>query len=147
MATLARHFIRNLMCDNLSRVVCGRLWGLVNVFRELKSDQVCHCLARIPLRALVRDRAPAEVRYRGGGGGGRGRTHLRGERGCVPERCRAPQNEDTPLHLASEMGHVKVVAKLLKAEANKEVKNLVRGGGGYGRGEGGVEGCGSFSFF
>ena len=55
---------------------------------------------------------------------------MRGERVCVPERCRAPQNGDTPLHLASASGHTKVVVKLLNAKATIEVKNKVRGRGG-----------------
>ena len=68
-----------------------------------------------------------EVYYRSNGGCGRGRTRLRGERVCVPERCRATQNGDTPLHLASASGHTKVVVKLLNAKATIEVKNKVRG--------------------
>ena len=60
-----------------------------------------------------------------------GCTHLRsGERGGVPDRCRAPQIGWTPLHWAAEKGHAAVVEKLLAAQADKEAKDMVRGQGG-----------------
>ena len=65
--------------------------------------------------------------------GKRKRTHLRrGERGCLTERCRAPQGGATPLHRAAggvELGgrggsegggHAKVVQLLLAAGADVE---------------------------
>jgi len=60
-------------------------------------------------------------------GVGIGSKHLRRERGCLPERCRAPQEEKTPLHRAAEFGHAAVVEKLLAAGADKEAKDAVRG--------------------
>jgi hypothetical protein len=45
-----------------------------------------------------------EVWYRGGRSCGRERTHLRGETGCLPDRCRAPQNAETPLHFSGVSG-------------------------------------------
>ena len=55
--------------------------------------------------------------------------HLRGERGVLPERCRAPQGGFTPLHEAATGGHAAVVEQLLVAGAAKDVKNGVRGVG------------------
>ena len=40
---------------------------------------------------------------------------------------RAPQDEDTPLHLAASCGRAAVVEKLLAAGADKDAKNAVRG--------------------
>ena len=68
-------------------------------------------------------------------GSGRGRTHLRdGERGCLPERCCAPQNIWTPLHLAAVCGRAAVVEPLLTAGASVDATDKVRGGGGADRG-------------
>ena len=60
--------------------------------------------------------------------GGRGSTPLRGERGCAPDRCRAPQNGNTPLHGAAISGHSAVLEKLLAAGAAKDAPDEVRGG-------------------
>ena len=53
--------------------------------------------------------------------------HLRGERGVLPERCRAPQSGEMPLHHAAVEGHAAVVEQLLAAGAAKDAKNGVRG--------------------
>ena len=71
-----------------------------------------------------------EVVFKGRRGCGRGRTHLRGKRGCLPERCRAPQNGFTPLHEAAYRGHAAVVEQLLGAGAEKDAEDRVRGEGG-----------------
>ena len=42
---------------------------------------------------------------------------LRRVRVCVPERCRAPQDGDTPLDLAAANGHAVLVEMLLAVEA------------------------------
>ena len=55
---------------------------------------------------------------------------LRRERFCVLERCRAPQNGETPLHLAAINGRVAVVETLLKAEAATDATDKVREKGG-----------------
>ena len=62
-------------------------------------------------------------------GNGGGRTHLRGERDVLSERCRAPQHRNTPLHRAAKGGHAEVVEQLLAAGAAKDAKNAVRGVG------------------
>ena len=54
---------------------------------------------------------------------------MRGERGCLPDRCRAPQGGSTPLHFAAEYGHAAVVGLLLAAKADVAAKNAVIGGG------------------
>ena len=51
---------------------------------------------------------------------------MRGERGILPERCRAPQDGGTPLHLAVTGGHAAVVEQLLAAGAAKDAKDEVR---------------------
>ena len=68
-------------------------------------------------------------------GSGRGHTHLRrGERGVLPERCRAPQNGKTPLHCAAFKGHAAILAQLLAAGAAADAEDEVKGGGcGQGR--------------
>ena len=53
-----------------------------------------------------------------------------GEGGCLPERCRAPQDGCTPLHFAVAEGHAAVVEQLLDAGADMEAKDKVRGQGG-----------------
>ena len=66
-------------------------------------------------------------------GSGRGRTHLRGgEGGCLTERCRAPQDGHSPLHLSAQHGHSAMVEQLLAAGAAVDTQNEVRGVGGGG---------------
>ena len=55
---------------------------------------------------------------------------MRRERGCLPDRCPAPQGGWTPLHLAASSGHAAVTEALLAAGAKKEAETRVRGGGG-----------------
>ena len=59
----------------------------------------------------------------------RGPTNLRGEKGCLPERCCASQEGNTLLHLAVQLGFPVVVEKLLEFGLNKNAKNKVRGQG------------------
>ena len=47
----------------------------------------------------------------------------------MPERCRAPQNGDTPLDCAAGKGHAAVVEQLLAAGAATDAENNVRGAG------------------
>ena len=47
--------------------------------------------------------------------------------GCMPERCRAPQGGDTPLHRAAIEGHAAVVEQLLAAGAAVDTKDKVGG--------------------
>ena len=51
---------------------------------------------------------------------------------CLIERCRAPQDGHTPLHLAAMKGPASVVEQLLAAGADTEAKDSVSGelGGG-----------------
>ena len=46
---------------------------------------------------------------------------------CLTERCRAPQDGDTPLHIAALKGHATVVEQLLAAGADMEAKDVVSG--------------------
>ena len=46
---------------------------------------------------------------------GMGRTHLCGERGCLPERLRTLQGGGTALHFAAKAGHTEVVEMLVGA--------------------------------
>jgi ankyrin repeat protein len=46
----------------------------------------------------------------------------------MPERCRTPQNGDTPMHVAAREGHAVAVQKLLAAGATKKQPNQVKGG-------------------
>ena len=57
---------------------------------------------------------------------------MRGERRGLPDRCRAPQYGDTPLHYAALEGHAAVAGQLLAAKADVEAKDRVRGQGGCG---------------
>ena len=59
---------------------------------------------------------------------------MRGERGCLPDRCRAPQGEDTPLHWAARYGRAAVAELLLAAKADVEAKDQVIGEGDEARG-------------
>ena len=53
---------------------------------------------------------------------------MRRERGCLPDRCRAPQRGRTPLHQAALRGRAAVVGQLLAAKADVEAKkDTVRG--------------------
>ena len=75
-----------------------------------------------------------------GRGSERGRKELRGELGCQPECCRAPQDGRTPLHVVAAAVHmtqrddnaVAVVEQLLAAGADTEAEDEVRVGGGCG---------------
>jgi len=58
----------------------------------------------------------------------------REEGGCLPERCRAPQVEATPLHCAAEGGHAAVLEQLLAAGAAADAETMVRGEWGADRG-------------
>ena len=60
-----------------------------------------------------------------GRGRGGGHRHSRGERGCLAERCRVPQEGYTPLHVAALGGHAAVVELLWAAGADTETKMLV----------------------
>jgi len=57
----------------------------------------------------------------------------RRERLCLTERCRAAQDDYTPLHGAALEGYAAVVDQLLAAGADTETQNKVRGqwGGAY----------------
>ena len=57
---------------------------------------------------------------------------MRGERRCLPDRCRAPQDGMTPLLLAVAHDNASVVGQLLAAKADVEAKDTVRGQGGCG---------------
>ena len=50
---------------------------------------------------------------------------MRGERGCLSERCRALQDEESPLHTASRIGRVEVIELLLAHGADMEAKDGV----------------------
>jgi hypothetical protein len=102
---------------------------------QLKSEQVRPESSVGSICVLFYAVAPLWRCDRGGLGCGRGRTHLRGERGCLPDRCRAPQEGRTPLHRAAIGGHPAVVAQLLAAGAAKEARDQVCVCGG-GAGEG-----------
>ena len=49
--------------------------------------------------------------------------------GCLPERCRAPQFGQTPLHRAAIGGHAAVVEQLLAAGAAVDANDHVSGSG------------------
>ena len=55
---------------------------------------------------------------------------MRGERRCLPDRCRAPQRGETPLHKAAAKGHAAVAGQLLAAKADVAAKDQVMGQGG-----------------
>ena len=55
---------------------------------------------------------------------------MRGDRGCLPDRCRTPQDGWTPLHYAVRGGHAAVVGLLLAAGADMAAKDKVMGQGG-----------------
>ena len=63
--------------------------------------------------------------HRLAGVGGGARTCAARE-GCLPERCRAPQDGDTPLAGAAGYGHAAVVEQLLAAGADTDSKCKVR---------------------
>jgi len=98
--------------------------------QKIERISVCHrVLASSVLSCFVLFCAPLKVWHRGGRGCWRGRTHLRGERGVLPDRCSAPQDDFTPLHEAAAKGHAAVVEQLLAAGAAKDAKDMVRGVG------------------
>ena len=101
--------------------MCAVAFQTISSFLVRANRNKCaHYLASVSLGAFLVGGAPVEVWYRGGCSFGRG---------CLPERCRAPQSGRTPLHVASESGHVKVVSKLLAVGADKNAKDGVRRGG------------------
>ena len=87
-----------------------------------KRGAVCTCTSVLA--------GTVEVWYSGGRGSGRGRTHLRREMRCLPDRCRAPQDGETPLQKAARNGHAVVAEKLLAAKADVKARSNVRGQAG-----------------
>ena len=55
---------------------------------------------------------------------------MRRERGCLPDRCPAPQYGSTPLYFAAMKGYAEVVEQLVAAGADVGAKGEVRGEGG-----------------
>ena len=98
--------------------------------QKIERISLCHLvLASSVLSCFVVVCAPLKVWHRGGRGCWRGCTHLRGEGGVLPERCRAPQDGFTPLHWAAAGGHAAVVEQLLAAGAAMDAKDNVKGVG------------------
>ena len=95
-----------------------RTEGLIRVCRVLLAEIRTNCLrfwAGPLLCAFLRLRPSGGGMKRVAGAGGGERTCAEERGGCLPERCRTPQGERTPLHVAVNRGHAAVV-KLLLAE-------------------------------
>ena len=58
----------------------------------------------------------------------------------MPDRCRSTQNGATPLQLSVNGRHEEVVQQLVAAGVPQDETNMVCGGGGEKRGQGGVHG-------
>ena len=124
---------------------CKEWWFAVSAFWRVQTEGLTRSLqsvaGRDQTRSHFRETTPfmcsptvaprwGGCKYIRGRGGGRGHTHSRGgEGGCLPERCRSPQDKWTPLHLAANKGHAAVVELLLAARARVDAKDEVRGGG------------------
>ena len=129
---LRRLWGHHVFRGNIDPLSCyGRMWsGIWIAHRARGRENVPESERQIFLRSrfepggllcfaiLFRAVAPFWRCGKEGGGWREERKHFRGERRCVPERCRAPQAGNTPLHNGAGQGHAAVVEQLLVAGAN-----------------------------